>query len=243
MRACTRLWKLTWLLAGGALLPTVAVAQRENATGRKHITVANLSNYDARWFHPGFYIAGNLSRFIPEYTTAYVNNSAVRLITKVRPGFTVGFIGDMRLNDYMTLRFVPGVGFYTREVERHSTAGNVRDTTQQVSNTSLELPLLLKYHAKRRRNVRLYLVGGLKPAIDVGNKKKDRLPGQMRAASSDLSIEYGIGADLFYPIFKFGPELRFSHGLRNLNTNDANFFNQNLGRFSTHTITLYLNFE
>lgn len=242
MTVRTRLWKLVWLLTGGVLLPRAAVAQRENATGRKHIIVANLSNYDARWFHPGFYIAGNLSRYVPEYTRAYVQNADVRLVTKVRPGFTVGFIGDVRLNDFMTLRFVPGVGFYTREVELHST-GAVRDTTQQIGNTSLELPLLLKYHSKRRRNVRLYLVGGIKPAIDVGNKKKDRLPGQMRAASSDLSIEYGIGADLFYPIFKFGPELRFSHGLWNLQTNDPNFFNQSMGRFGTHTVTLFLNFE
>ena len=241
------LWGLAGLLVG-ALLPSRALAQREAATGRKSIITNNLSDYDTRRFHPGFYVAVNASRFKPEYTTASVAGSSyVRYLTKVRPGFTVGFIGDVRVHDFLTLRFVPGVGFYTREVKRDvvsNGAGNLSDTTQQVGNTALELPLLLKFHGKRRGNMRLYVVAGAKSSTDVGNKKKDRLPNQLRAGSSDLSIEYGVGADLFYPIFKFGPELRISHGLANLNPSDAtNTFNQALGHFTSHTITLFFNFE
>ncbi len=235
-------------LLTGALLPGKALAQSEASTGRKNIVTNNLSDYDTRWFHPGFFVAANASRYLPEYTTASVAIARnVRYLTRVRPGFTVGFIGDIRVHEYLTLRFVPGVGFYTREVKREVTgasSGGLRDTTQQVGNTALELPLLLKFHGKRRGNTRLYLVGGIKSSTDVGNKKKDRLPNQLRANSSDLSIEYGVGADLFYPIFKFGPELRISHGLRNLNPEDAkNPFNQALGHFTSHTITLFFNFE
>ncbi len=142
---------------------------------------------------------------------------------------------------------MPGVGFYTREVKRQVQPGNpfkLTDTTQQVGTTTLELPLLIKFHGKRRGNTRLYLVAGGKSSTDVGNKKKDRLANQLRANSSDVSIEYGLGADLFYPVFKFGPELRVSHGLRNLNPSDATgAFNQALGHFTSHTITLFLNFE
>ena len=233
------------LLLGAALVPGKALAQREIATGRKNIITNNLPEYDTRWFHPGFFVALNASRFKPDYTTASVTAARnVRYLTRVRPGFTVGFIGDVRVHDFMTLRFVPGVGFYTREVKRDSDGGSVTDTTQQVGNTALEIPLLLKLHGKRRGNTRLYIVGGVKSSIDVGNKKKDRLPTQLRANSSDISIEYGVGADLFYPIFKFGPELRISHGLRNLNPEDAkNQFNSALGHFTSHTITLFFNFE
>ncbi len=221
-----------------------ALAQREAATGRKSIITNNLSDYDVRWFHPGFYVALNASRYKPEYTTTSIANPNVRYLTRVRPGFTVGFIGDVRIHPHLTLRFVPGVGFYTRGVERKVRGGALKDTAQQVGNTALELPLLLKFHGKRRGNTRLYLVGGIKSSTDVGNKKKDRLPNQLRANSSDLTLEYGLGADLFYPVFKFAPEIRISHGLRNLNPPDVNNeFNQALGRFSSHTITLFFNFE
>jgi hypothetical protein len=240
-----RLCRLTVLLIGMSLLPSLAWAQREEATGRKNIVTNNLPEYDTRWFHPGFYVAANVSRYLPEYTTATIALPGVRYLTNVRPGFAVGFIGDVRIHPNMTLRFVPGVGFYTREVTRKvSNRPDLRDTTQQVGNTALELPLLLKFHGKRRGNVRLYVVGGVKSSTDVGNKKKDRLPNQLRANSADLSIEYGVGGDLFYPIFKFGPEIRIAHGLRNLNPKDAKSeFNQALGHFTSHTITLYLNFE
>lgn len=243
------------LVVAGALLPGRVLAQREAATGRRNIVTNNLPDYDSHRFHPGFYVAANASRFKPDYTTGSVAAAgAVRYLTRVRPGFTVGFIGDVRILDNLTVRFVPGVGFYTREVKR-DVDGEVivekrtlRDTVQQVGNTSLELPLLLKFHGKRRGNARLYLVAGVKPSADVGNKKKDRLPNQLRANSTDISIEYGLGADLFYPIFKFGPELRISHGLRDMNPDDArndpkNEFNKALGHFTSHTITLFFNFE
>jgi Outer membrane protein beta-barrel domain len=230
------------LLVG--LRPVTALAQREASTGRKNIITNNLSDYDSRWFHPGFYVALNASRYKPDYTTASVADPNVRYLTRVRPGFTVGFIGDVRIHPYLTLRFIPGVGFYTREVQRKVRGGALKDTTQQVGNTALEIPLLLKYHGKRRGNVRLYVVGGIKSSTDVGNKKKDRLPNQLRANAADLSIEYGLGADLFYPVFKFSPEIRISHGLRNLNPADVNNeFNKALGRFSSHTVTLFFNFE
>ncbi|MBC7447781.1 MAG: PorT family protein [Hymenobacteraceae bacterium] len=243
-----RLLRAAGVLLVGALLPARALAQNEAATGRKNIVTNNLSDYDTRWFHPGFFVAANASRYLPDYTTASVAAARnVRYLTRVRPGFTVGFIGDVRIHEHLTLRFVPGVGFYTREVKREVTGGSfggLRDTTQQVGNTALELPLLIKFHGKRRGNARLYVIAGAKSSADVGNKKKDRLPNQLRSNSSDLSIEYGVGADLFYPIFKFGPELRISHGLRNLNPTDAkNTFNQALGHFTSHTITLFFNFE
>lgn len=235
------------LLTGAALRPQGALAQREASTGHKNIVTNNLANYDVRWFHPGFFVAANASRYLPDYTTASVARAGqVRYLTRVRPGFTVGFISDFRVHEFLTVRFVPGVGFYTREVRRDVAVetATARDTAQQVGNTSLEIPVLLKFHGKRRGNVRMYLVGGVKSSTDVGNKKKDRLPNQLRANASDLSIEYGLGADLFYPIFKFGPELRISHGLRNQNPDDAtNEFNKALGHFTSHTITLFFNFE
>ena len=128
------------LLLAGVMLPGKVFAQREEATGRKNIVTNNLSNYDTRWFHPGFFVALNASRFKPDFTTASVAAAgSVHYSTRVRTGFTVGFIGDVRFHEYLTVRFVPGVGFYTREVKRdvvESPTQTLRDTAQQVGNTA-----------------------------------------------------------------------------------------------------------
>ncbi|MCB2376744.1 PorT family protein [Hymenobacter sp. BT635] len=243
------------LLAG--LAPHAAQAQKKSQTkasrgGRgqvKSITVNNLPGYDDKWFHPGFYIAPNFSRYKIEQSSAYVqaiqNGTAVSANSLLSPGLSVGFIGDVRLADYFSLRFAPGVSFLTRRVEFKPFGYQPADSifTQEVGGTQIDLPLLVKFHSERRRNTRVYVVGGIKPSINVGNRRKDPLRNQLQAASGDLALEYGIGLDLFYPLFKFAPELRFSHGLNNLLIPDKSVYSTSLQSMKSNSVTLYLNFE
>jgi hypothetical protein len=65
----------------------------------------------------------------------------------------------------------------------------------------------------------------------------------MEINANDFAIEYGVGVDLFYPFFKFAPELRFSNGLTNLRSPGNNLGAKSLDRVVTNTVTLYLFFE
>lgn len=87
------------------------------------------------------------------------------------------------------------------------------------------------------------MIGGLKPGIEVGARKRERRNDQLRTQSLDLSIDYGFGLDIYYPLFKFSPELRFSLGLSNLFNEDDNIFSNSIDGLSTYTVTLYLLFE
>ncbi|MCC2545078.1 PorT family protein [Hymenobacter sp. BT175] len=224
-------------------------ASRGNKGQVKSITVNNLTGYDDKWFHPGFYIAPNFSRYKIEQSKSYTNNigtnRGVAANSIISPGLSVGFVADVRLADYFNLRFAPGVSFITRQVEflpaGYSPADSIK--TQEVGSTQIDFPLLLKYKSERRRNTRVYLVGGVKPSVNVGNRRRDPERNQLRAADSDIAIEYGVGLDLFYPLFKFAPELRFSHGMKNLLIPNRDIYSSSLQSMKSNTVTLYFTFE
>jgi hypothetical protein len=242
------------LLAG----PALAQRKRSDAIDRgrkghiKGIVVENLPNYNARFYRPGLTIAPNFSRFFLEQSAAYFQAAqqgrGISANSIISPGFGVGFINDIRLGNPSTpfhLRFVPGLNFMTRRVEFKSVGAGQPDTvrTQEVGTTQLELPLLLKYQSNRRRNTRFYMIGGIKPSFAVTQRQSTPAINQLTITRNDVLLEYGFGLDLFYPYFKFGPELRFSHGLRNILSPRDNQYSNSLQSLRTNTVTLYLNIE
>lgn len=246
------------MLLGLLLATGPALAQRKrsdaidrNKKGRiKGITVENLSNYNQRFYRPGLSIAPSFSRFFIEQSPLYIQNiqqgQGVSANAIISPGLGVYFTNDIRLGGPRTpfhLRFVPGLSFMTRQIEFRG--GGKPDTlrTQEVSTTQLELPLLLKYQSERRRNTRMYMIAGIKSSFAVTQRQNTPAINQLTVAKSDLMLEYGFGLDLFYPYFKFGPELRFSHGLRNILAPRNNNYSNALQSLRTNTVTLYLNIE
>ena len=155
----------------------------------------------------------------------------------------------MRLLEQLELRLLPTVSFYQRYVDYYynfdSLRGNTTPSTQlnQSTFSFIELPLLLKYKSVRRKNTRLFVTAGVKPGMEVGAKRKEIDPSLLRANSLDLAVEYGFGIDLYYPLFKFSPEIRFSHGLLNMRVNDNNHYANSLKTMTTHTVTFFLNFN
>lgn len=251
------------LVAAIAVLPHQAQAQRfkggeleKNRKGKiTGITVQNLPAYNNRFFRPGFYIAPQLTRLFVEQSAAYYQMlgtpRAVLLNSISSLSFAAGFVGDIRLGPPAThwhLRFAPGVSFLTRRVEYAPGGGfplpNADSIkTQEITSTQLDLPLLLKYQSNRRGNTRLYMVGGIKPSTTIGTSRNNPEINMLRAVGNDLTLEYGVGLDLFYPLFKFAPELRFSHGLTNILEPRNDVFSRSVQSLRTNTVTLYITFE
>lgn len=238
----------------GLLLPTAAVAQRKPDRNRKGqikgITVNNLPAYDDRWFHPGLYVALSSSRYFIEQSDFYIQRRNISANSISSASFGVGVIGDVRLGDYKSpfiLRFAPGVTFSSRQVEFKPLANYQYQAdsivTQEVVSTVIQFPLMLKYQSDRRRNTRLYMIAGINPIVTVGNRRDDGKRNILRQTDSDLAIEYGFGFDFFYPLFKFAPELRFSHGLRNVLVPQNDVFSRSLQGLTTNSVTLYINIQ
>ncbi|MCS6822710.1 MAG: PorT family protein [Cytophagaceae bacterium] len=203
---------------------------------------SNLPNYDNRLMHYGFTIGLNTTRFRAIRSPAYFpGDSIIAIKTPSKAGFSLGFIMNLRLGDYLDLRLTPDVAFFERTVE--FTFGSGRQSKQTAESVFIETPLMLKYKSMRRHNNRMYLVGGIKPAIEAGAKKKEKKKNELRTNNMDFSIDYGVGLDLYFKFFKFAPELRFSHSLVNILNKDPNPYSESLLKLTTHTVTLYLHFE
>ena len=234
---CAKAAVIFLFLFVSAIVPSFAQKEAEK---RK---VINLPNFDDRRMHFGFYLALNYSTYRIKRSDfmAQHPDSIISVSPTGTPGFTLGFIFNVRLGDYVDLRLVPGVGFYERYVDyQFPVKGKVR---QVMESTMAEFPLLLKLKSERRGNTRMYFLVGGKYSMASGLRRKDKKPEELRGVNSDISLEYGFGFDIYYEYFKLSPEIRFSHGLTNAIVNDQNKYANALKRISTHTVTISFHFQ
>lgn len=223
------------------------------ALAQKKIYSKNKPDYDDKIVHYGFYLALPLTKYNVTHSQEYVDQLSPNMDTvmtvnaKASPGFYTGLVLNVRLAEYLDARFVPGVGFYTRTIEYSGVeqeTGERLNEEKSIGSTMVELPFLLKYKSKRRTNYRMYFVAGLKPGIDLGSAKSDEEDENSLVVNNvDLAIEYGVGLDMFYPYFKFAPELRFSHGLINQHKPNESVYNRSIQKLTNHNVSLILFFE
>jgi hypothetical protein len=233
---------LGFFLSTLVFLCGTAKAQVQYNSGGYKGTV-NLPGYDERWLHYGFTIGINSTRYKIAESSAFLNaigDSVVSVQSQNNPGFSLGFVMNLRLNPNWDLRLLPTVAFYDRIVN-YTFKSAV--SSQSSQSTFIELPLLAKFKSQRRKNSRMYVVGGIKPCIEAGAKKREKKSSELRTNSMDFCLDYGFGFDIYYQLFKFSPEIRISQGLPNMLINDPNPFSMSLNRLTTHTVTLYLHFE
>jgi hypothetical protein len=214
-----------------------------NAQQQTRWVQRNNPNYDDRKLTYGFLIGLHSSLYKIDYADAFTTQQLDTLFAvdaDWSSGFSLGFIVNYRLSDFFDLRVTPEVSFYEQKVRYQYTNETFQDAL--VESTMVELPLLLKYKSERRGNIRMYMIGGGKPGIEASGKK-DQTKAELEITKFNVSLEAGFGFDLYYPLFKFSPELRFSHGLVDILDNRTNAFGFPLQRVSTNTITLYLLFQ
>ena len=138
-------------------------------------------------------------------------------VSAMIPGFNVNIVTDLRLNDYFSLRFLPGLSFGQRDLKYYEPSGKLQ-TVMNLESSFIELPLSIKYKAKRSGDIRPYLIGGINPRFDVAAYKKlnNKEGIYVRLNSYDLYYEFGAGLDFYLNYFKFSLELKYSAGLLNV---------------------------
>ncbi len=203
----------------------------------------NNPNYDDKKLTYGFLIALHTANYQVDYADKFVTQQ-FDTVHSVNPmwssGFSLGFIVNYRLSEFLDLRLTPQVAFYEQRVRYQYTDETFADET--VESTMVEFPLLLKYKSERRGNIRMYMIGGVKPAFEASGKK-EQTKEELEIKATNISIEAGFGFDLYYPLFKFSPEIRFSRGLIDILGNTTNEFGQPLTRVNTNTVTVYFLFQ
>lgn len=213
----------------------------------------NLSYYDEHKIHFGFLMGLNYSTFRLQHSPEFSQMDTVAEVYSTGgPGFQLGFIVNYRLGEYFDLRALPQVSFYERRINYRfnfdndstsSTFGTFPMAQAVFESSIIELPILFKYKSHRRGNTRLYMVGGLKASFEVGAKRRQQRNDQIAQRSFGLSLDYGIGLDRYFPLFKLAPELRFSLGITEMFKKDDNLFSAPVQSIRPYTVSLSFLFE
>ncbi len=205
----------------------------------------NLPFSDAKWLHYGFSIGLHTSSFQLKYSDTFVTpemDSVHSIMPAPAFGFSLGFITDFRLADQFNIRVLPKVSFYEFPVDYNYTDGRI--DKQLIEATYVEIPILIKYKSERHKNFRVYFVGGIAPGMEVsGKKRKEQSDNRLLTQDLNLNIEMGMGIDMYYPLFKFSPEIRFSKGLPNLLKTDKYGYSDGIESLRMNVVTLYLQFS
>jgi hypothetical protein len=203
-------------------------------------------NYDSKKLTYGFLIGLHTSAYQVKYSDKFVTpqfDTLYAVQPDWSPGFSLGFLVNYRLDELWDLRITPKVAFYEHKL-RYLFTDDAKTEEQLVETTMVEFPILIKFKSERRENLRMYMVGGVKPAIEASGKKDiENVTTTLEVTGANLNLDVGFGLDIYYPLFKFSPELRFSRGIVDVLDNHTNKYGQPLERINTNTISLYLIFQ
>ncbi len=205
----------------------------------------NLPYSDSKWLHYGFSIGLHSSSFKIKYSERFISND-LDTVHSIMPanafGFSLGFITDFRLADQFNVRILPKVSFYEFPVEFNYTSQTT--DLQLIEATFVEVPVLLKYKSERYKNFRVYVVGGVAPGFEVsGKKRKAQSDNKLLATEFNVNLELGIGIDMYYPLFKFSPEIRFSKGLLNMLKPDKYGYSEGIESMNMNVVSLFFQFS
>ena len=192
------------------------------------------SNVDGLKYNFGYIIGYNSSTFRIQRETGFRNPDSLQSISSSgASGFNLGMIANLKVTKTLDLRFTPTLAFTVRELG-YKYINQEYNISKQVESTYVDLPLSIKLKSIRLRNVRFFVIGGIKPSIDVTPAKRfddsalDDLDKKVKLTRYGISWEAGFGFDLYYQYFKMSPELKISRGITNLLLKEENRFSRPL---------------
>jgi len=176
--------------------------------------IINLENFDKQRVHWGYFLGFNIYDFKFDY-----KEPGKDIQVDKTTGFNVGLVGNLRLHEYIDLRFEPGLYYTQRDL---NFAGFPEDdelnSLREVRSTYIHFPLLLKFSSMRTGNIRPYLVGGVSRTLNLSSNfksKDDNSQARFRMKQWTSNYELGFGIDLYFEYFKFSPSVRGVFGLDN----------------------------
>jgi len=206
--------------------------------------ILNIQNEDKRPINFGYYLGFNRYDFQFEYK----NDIGRDVLVEQTFGFNVGVLGELRLNEFLDLRFEPGL-LYTQRNLGFPNFDNINDAIREVRSTYIRFPLLLKVSTRRFNNFKPFIIGGGYTALNLGSKEdslEDNSSGQFRSKSTVFGYELGFGIDFYTEFFKFTPSIRGVFALTNelVPDEDPNSpWTGNIDALRTRGIFINLTFE
>lgn len=223
----------------------------------------NDPTHDDRPIHFGFSVGVNFMDYRIEHSEAADNAGVFIGLEEVLPGFTVNAIVNLRITENFDFRTLPGISFGERHLyyidssgygnSIYPEPGSGRTSYYKSPSSYIEIPVCLKYKAKRLNNFRPYLIGGANFRWDL--TIKDSYDDEDQLIMTDVFNafgEVGTGMDFYMTYFKLGIEIKYSFGLWNIlnRTNSKGEIDEELAHFTdyidkitAHMVVVSFHFE
>ncbi|WP_405413343.1 porin family protein [Maribacter sp. Asnod1-A12] len=189
-----------WFFIPLALLITNLVSAQFNES-----PILNKQNEDKKLLNWGYFLGLNQYDFKFEY-----KENAQDILVSKSFGFNVGLIGEVRLNEFLDVRFEPGLHYGSRLLGFPG-FDDERDAIREVKSTYINFPLLLKASMRRYGNFKPFLLGGVSTGLNLGSNEEsldDNSSGTFRMKKWAYNYEIGFGIDFYLEYFKFTPSIR-----------------------------------
>lgn len=199
------------------LAPTLGFSQNKK--------LQNQSKYDKKTVHFGFCLGINTYDFLikPKKDLAAVTN-VYEMYSTSSPGYSIGIISNLRLGEFIDLRFIPTFSSTVRRITfdmNDQFTGERYVKEYQVESSFIQFPFELKYKSERINNHRWYVLTGVEFATDLASKEKVDDDTIFKIKKSNVAVQGGVGIDIYFEYFKFSPQIKYSWGVNNLLVEDG----------------------
>jgi hypothetical protein len=168
----------------------------------------NLATIDYNRWHYGAFVGMNMMDF---GIKAMPNSEFRPEIRTFTPGFSVGLIGEMRLNNYFNLRLAPAfhMGQYNVSFDTQKGSQNYKNIPSQI----MRIPLYIRYSAVRIENYKPYILAGGGIDLEWNIDKDPENP--ILFKKTDYFTEFGVGCTFYTEYLRFSIEAKYSLGFNN----------------------------
>ena len=229
--------------------------------------VPNLPKFDLAPKHFGFYLAGNQMFFVIQPAAGFQSKiwSKAEIPDLVAdsarimgieglpvPGFAIGIVSNLRLNDYFDLRFLPGLQFGERQLlynvmQFRKGDSSMVEIPKNITSTFIDFPLYVKFKSKRAHNFRAFVTAGASFKIDlasaVNDKEENPSNTVVKLKRNDFTGDIGVGFDIYTVYFKFSTELKMSYGLNDMIFREGNLYSDTFEKLRAKMFQISFTFE
>jgi len=183
----------------------------------------NYRRFDDKLLHFGFMLGGNTADFTAyQKLNAFEKYGLKSLTNKSSAGGQVGIVTTLKVGTpVVRLRFIPTLSFQERIlnytfVNPDTTSTKDLFNEERINSTNLDFPLMFQFRTLRYNNFASYILVGGQYSVDLQsqqNASQNYIDPFIKIKKHDFQAQLGLGVEFFAPYFKFGMEVKYSHGL------------------------------
>ncbi len=210
-------------------------------------------NYDNQKFHFGLAICPNYDKAKVTLAANFLQRDSVQSIrTQGFSGFGFGGLVDYRIGKFATVRYTPQIQFsqrnfvYTIKDGLKNNIQTYRVETAKSESVALEQSFDLKYHSVRHKNIRFFVLAGLKYSYDFrSDEKAQRGPNRPLVPFKEQSFyyEYGFGIDYFGLWKVISTEIKMGNSITNMISKDQYIYTSSIDKIQLRLFQLSFYFQ